>query len=63
MCFYFQCRLKVERINKNHIVNNLIDAYLSSHPNKKRPREDIDELNTKNTITHDMVSFSDMVRW
>ena len=27
-----QCRGGVERINKNHIVNNLVDAYLKEHP-------------------------------
>lgn len=49
------CRKKVERINKNHIVNNLIEAYLKEHPAKRRPKEDIEELNKKNKITHDML--------
>ena len=49
------CRLKVDRISKNHIVNNLIEAYLKLNPEKKRSDESIAELETKNKITHDMV--------
>ncbi|XP_062619679.1 E3 ubiquitin-protein ligase CHFR-like [Saccostrea cucullata] len=49
------CRLKVDRINKNHIVNNLIEAYLKEHPEKKRSEEDIKELEAKNTISRDML--------
>ncbi|XP_064620650.1 E3 ubiquitin-protein ligase CHFR-like isoform X2 [Lineus longissimus] len=49
------CRVKVDRINKNHIVNNLVEAYLKTNPDKKRPEEDIKELNEKNTITRDML--------
>ncbi|XP_025106725.1 E3 ubiquitin-protein ligase CHFR-like [Pomacea canaliculata] len=49
------CRTRVERINKNHIVNNLIDAYLKEHPDKQRSEEDIKTLNAKNKITHDML--------
>ena len=30
--FYLQCRMSVDRISKNHIVNNLIEAYLKEHP-------------------------------
>ncbi|XP_048252090.1 E3 ubiquitin-protein ligase CHFR-like [Haliotis rufescens] len=49
------CRLKVDRINKNHIVNNLVEAYLKEHPDRKRPEEDIKELDAKNKITRDML--------
>ncbi|KAJ8312086.1 hypothetical protein KUTeg_009459 [Tegillarca granosa] len=49
------CRMKVERINKNHIVNNLIEAYLKEHPDKKRSEEDLKELDAKNKITRDML--------
>ncbi|KAL4223431.1 hypothetical protein ACF0H5_016902 [Mactra antiquata] len=57
------CRKKVERINKNHIVNNLIEAYLKEHPGKRRPKEDIDELNQKNKITHDMLYPKEALRY
>lgn len=50
------CRMKVNRINKNHIVNNLIEAYLKEHPEKKRPEEDLKELDAKNKITKDMLT-------
>ncbi|XP_050409381.1 E3 ubiquitin-protein ligase CHFR isoform X1 [Patella vulgata] len=49
------CRLKAERINKNHIVNNLVEAYLKEHPDKKRPEEEIKELDSRNKITRDML--------
>lgn len=49
------CRLKVDRINKNHIVNNLVEAYLKLNPEKKRPDEDIQALEAKNKITRDML--------
>ncbi|XP_021340674.1 E3 ubiquitin-protein ligase CHFR-like, partial [Mizuhopecten yessoensis] len=49
------CRMKVERINKNHIVNNLIEAYLKENPNKKRDEEDLKELDAKNKISRDML--------
>lgn len=49
------CRMKVDRINKNHIVNNLIEAYLKENPGKKRDEEDIKELDAKNKISRDML--------
>ncbi|KAK7495546.1 hypothetical protein BaRGS_00013244 [Batillaria attramentaria] len=49
------CRMSVDRINKNHIVNNLVEAYLKEHPDKRRPEEDIKELDAKNKITRDML--------
>ncbi|ELU13559.1 hypothetical protein CAPTEDRAFT_218257 [Capitella teleta] len=48
------CRLTVDRVNKNHIVNNLVEAYLASHPDKKRPAEDLAELDAKNKINEEM---------
>ena len=29
---HIKCRGTVDRINKNHIVNNLVEAYLKEHP-------------------------------
>ncbi|XP_076469271.1 E3 ubiquitin-protein ligase CHFR-like [Babylonia areolata] len=49
------CRGKVDRINKNHIVNNLVEAYLKEHPEKRRPEEDTKELDAKNKITRDQL--------
>ncbi|XP_064612739.1 E3 ubiquitin-protein ligase CHFR-like [Liolophura sinensis] len=49
------CRMKVQRINKNHMVVNLVEAYLREHPDKKRPEEDLKELDAKNKITRDML--------
>lgn len=49
------CRLEVERISKNHIVNNLIEAFLKADSNKKRTDESLAELDAKNKISKDMV--------
>jgi E3 ubiquitin-protein ligase CHFR len=54
------CRNKVERISKNHILNNLIDAYLKKNPIKKRSDLDIQQLDSKNKITNDMVLTIDL---
>ncbi|XP_069476101.1 E3 ubiquitin-protein ligase CHFR isoform X2 [Ambystoma mexicanum] len=59
------CRCPVERICKNHILNNLVEAYLIDHPDKGRSEEDVRSMDARNKITQDMLqpkvrrSFSD----
>ncbi|KAM3868186.1 E3 ubiquitin-protein ligase CHFR [Diretmus argenteus] len=59
------CRCPVERIRKNHILNNLVEAYLTQHPEKCRSEEDLKSMDSRNKITQDMLqpiierSFSD----
>uniref|UniRef100_A0A3B4CL17 E3 ubiquitin-protein ligase CHFR n=1 Tax=Pygocentrus nattereri TaxID=42514 RepID=A0A3B4CL17_PYGNA len=59
------CRCPVERIRKNHILNNLVEAYLQQHPEKCRSEEDLRSMDARNKITQDMLqpkverSFSD----
>ncbi|XP_044296644.1 E3 ubiquitin-protein ligase CHFR isoform X1 [Varanus komodoensis] len=59
------CRCPVERICKNHILNNLVEAYLIQHPDKCRNEEDVQSMDARNKITQDMLqpkvrrSFSD----
>ncbi|KAF7657697.1 hypothetical protein LDENG_00023080 [Lucifuga dentata] len=59
------CRCPVERIRKNHILNNLVEAYLIQHPEKCRSEEDLKSMDSRNKITQDMLqpkverSFSD----
>ncbi|XP_020859980.1 E3 ubiquitin-protein ligase CHFR isoform X3 [Phascolarctos cinereus] len=59
------CRCPVERICKNHILNNLVEAYLIQHPDKCRNEEDMRSMDARNKITQDMLqpkvrrSFSD----
>ncbi|XP_021568729.1 E3 ubiquitin-protein ligase CHFR isoform X2 [Carlito syrichta] len=59
------CRCPVERICKNHILNNLVEAYLIQHPDKSRSKEDVQSMDARNKITQDMLqpkvrrSFSD----
>ncbi|KAM3610304.1 uncharacterized protein V6R79_002096 [Siganus canaliculatus] len=59
------CRCPVKRIRKNHILNNLVEAYLLQHPEKSRSEEDLKSMDSRNKITQDMLqpkierSFSD----
>ncbi|KAL0979226.1 hypothetical protein UPYG_G00182370 [Umbra pygmaea] len=59
------CRCPVERIRKNHILNNLVEAYLTQNPEKCRSEEDLKTMDSQNKITQDMLqpkierSFSD----
>uniref|UniRef100_A0A671S5N4 E3 ubiquitin-protein ligase CHFR n=1 Tax=Sinocyclocheilus anshuiensis TaxID=1608454 RepID=A0A671S5N4_9TELE len=59
------CRCPVERIRKNHILNNLVEAYLLQHPEKCRSEDDLCSMDARNKITQDMLqpkverSFSD----
>lgn len=48
------CRCRVERIRKNHILNNLVEAYLLQHPEKCRSEEDRKSMDSRNKITQDM---------
>lgn len=48
------CRCRVERIRKNHILNNLVEAYLLQHPEKARSEEDRKNMDSRNKITQDM---------
>lgn len=48
------------RISKNHIINNLVEAYLRANPSKKRPEEDLQVLDAKNKVIRD-VEFSEVV--
>lgn len=48
------CRCTVERIRKNHILNNLVEAYLLQHPEKCRSEEDRRSMDSRNKITQDM---------
>ncbi|XP_033900588.3 E3 ubiquitin-protein ligase CHFR-like [Acipenser ruthenus] len=49
------CRCPVERICKNHILNNLVEAYLQQHPEKCRSEEDLQCMDKRNRITQDML--------
>ncbi|KAM4745932.1 E3 ubiquitin-protein ligase CHFR [Anableps anableps] len=49
------CRCPVERICKNHILNNLVEAYLIQHPEKCRSEEDLKSMDSQNKITQDML--------
>lgn len=46
-----QCRKSVQHVAKNHTVNNLVNAYLKMHPEKRRDKEDLEELDKKNVIS------------
>ena len=49
------CRSVVDRIAKNHLINNLIEIYLKANPDKRRSAANLAELDKKNKITEDML--------
>nr|XP_061804424.1 E3 ubiquitin-protein ligase CHFR-like [Nerophis lumbriciformis] len=49
------CRTSVERIHKNHILNNLVEAYLTEHPEKSRSEEDMKSMDSRNKIKQDIL--------
>ncbi|XP_076340125.1 E3 ubiquitin-protein ligase CHFR-like [Tachypleus tridentatus] len=50
-----QCRCRVERLSRNHLVKNLVEAYITKHPEKKRSEEEIELLNSRDRIKDDML--------
>ncbi|XP_074636657.1 E3 ubiquitin-protein ligase CHFR-like [Acropora palmata] len=49
------CRKRVERVSKNHIVNNLVEAFLKEHPERRRSVEELREMDSRNKITEEML--------
>ncbi|XP_022102135.1 E3 ubiquitin-protein ligase CHFR-like [Acanthaster planci] len=52
------CRVKVERISRNFIVNGLVEAFVKEHPDRKRSDDEKAEMDAKNKITRDMMVLS-----
>lgn len=48
-------RTKVKSIARNHAIQSLIESYLALNPEKKRPDEDIKEMDDNTKLTDDMV--------
>eukprot|EP01132_Coremiostelium_polycephalum_P004174 gene4174-5224_t len=49
-----QCRVEVKSAQKNHAINNLIDVFLSDHPDKKRDPADLEDMDKRCKITEDI---------
>ena len=45
-----ECRQKVKSVNKNHIVANLIDNYLTKFPKKRRDQKEMDEMDLQSFL-------------
>ncbi|PAA58109.1 hypothetical protein BOX15_Mlig022451g4, partial [Macrostomum lignano] len=45
-----QCRVRPERVTKNVLVTNLAEAYLAAHPERRRPAEELEKLDSLNDI-------------
>ena len=50
-----QCRESVVEIKKNATVNNIIGKFMENNPALKRPKEEYDEMDLKNTIKEDRI--------
>ena len=45
------CRADISEVRRNHDLNNLAEAYLTSHPEKARGADELKELDDRTTIT------------
>ncbi|CAK77621.1 unnamed protein product (macronuclear) [Paramecium tetraurelia] len=52
------CRKDVQSVNKNSMVNNVVERYLLMNPDKKRPAEEYKEMESKNKIKGDAIVFN-----
>lgn len=52
------CRVRVERVAVNHILNNLVDAFLKAHPDRDRDADEKADMDKRSKITADMVRMS-----
>ena len=51
-----QCREEVTEIKKNATVNNIIEKFMQNNPDKKRPKEEYDEMDQKDKIKEDKIA-------
>ena len=51
-----ECRTQTISMNKNHLVKNLCDTYLSMNPDQKRPQEELDHLDSVNQIREEAMN-------
>eukprot|EP00730_Choanoeca_flexa_P005643 TRINITY_DN11991_c1_g1_i1.p1 TRINITY_DN11991_c1_g1~~TRINITY_DN11991_c1_g1_i1.p1 ORF type:complete len:692 (+),score=144.81 TRINITY_DN11991_c1_g1_i1:255-2330(+) len=52
------CRVKVTKVQRNHTIRNLAEAYLRKHPDKKRPDDELADLDRLNKFTRDQVELT-----
>lgn len=52
------CREPVSEVKRNATVSNIIESYLTSNPELRRPPEELKELEESNKITHDTMAIS-----
>jgi len=45
-----ECRKGMKGVNKNHMIQNMVDTYLMKHPQKKRSAQEVAELDPKSDI-------------
>jgi E3 ubiquitin-protein ligase CHFR len=49
-----QCRVRTEKIVRSAAINNLVEAYLQSNPEKNRSKESREEMAKKNKIANEI---------
>ena len=45
----------MKQVSRNHIVNNLVEVYLKKHPDRRRPMDELKELDAKNKVKAEIV--------
>lgn len=52
-----QCRVEIIQVGKNHSMDNLVEIFLKQFPDRKRDENELKEMDQKNIITEEYVSF------
>ena len=51
-----ECRTQTISMNRNHLVKNLCDTYLGMNPDQRRPKEELDHLDSVNKIREEAMN-------
>mmetsp|Transcript_386 Transcript_386/g.357 ORF Transcript_386/g.357 Transcript_386/m.357 type:complete len:106 (+) Transcript_386:51-368(+) len=50
------CRDEITDIKKNSTVNNIIEKFLDNNPDKKRPKEEYEQMDRDNKLKEDKIN-------
>ncbi|KAG4104664.1 hypothetical protein H8356DRAFT_1637303 [Neocallimastix lanati (nom. inval.)] len=53
------CRTKIREIRKNNQTNNIINAFLEANPDKKRPDDELADLDEYDTIKNNIIRYEE----
>mmetsp|Transcript_19355 Transcript_19355/g.16567 ORF Transcript_19355/g.16567 Transcript_19355/m.16567 type:complete len:166 (-) Transcript_19355:288-785(-) len=53
-----ECRQSMSHIKKNQTVNNIIEKFMNNNPDKKRSKQELEEMDKNNTIKDDVIDLT-----